>query len=547
MSPATGQVDRAVESAPPPEAPEAPPSPGPSSSENGSIRPRTRYREDSDRPRRIKAQVLSVLAAASGAMYFALLPGGLNPSAPVVGTVFILAELSCLVLFVLAAVNVWNLRFKPRSGLAAERPMDVDVFITVCGEPRDVVERSLSSAARLRWEGTLKVWVLDDGGDPWVEQRARDLGFLYLSRPKAGLSRENAKAGNLNFGLRHSHGELVMTLDADHLVRPDALLPMAGYFRFERVAFVQSKQHFIVPEGDPFNARDPVFYDAVQLGYDNDDTVISCGSGVLYRRAALEDIGGFVEWNLVEDLTTSYELHARGWKSFYFPFPVTAGLAPGTIREVYQQRGQWCTDSMRIFFWDNPLFKKGLSWPRRLNHFMIGLTYVWSGFFIPVFFFIPLWSYLSGQPLFVDHQAAIIATRLLYFVLFALAAEYLFRSRDAGKQFQFLAGLFPVYVWGTLKALLHPPGRRPGYRVNNTGGTPTRRRLPGWLVLWPQLLVFGAHVLLPVWAMVHGISAPWLIAGNAVVSCFVIWTLWPVIVAGIRHRADALAVAGLTS
>ena len=71
--------------------------------------------------------------------------------------------------------------------------------------------------------------------------------------------------------------------------------------RFERVAFVQSKQSYLVPEGDPFFNEDRVFYGAVQLAMDSHDTVIACGSAVLYRRAALDDIGGFATWNLVEE------------------------------------------------------------------------------------------------------------------------------------------------------------------------------------------------------------------------------------------------------
>ena len=135
---------------------------------------------------------------------------------------------------------------------------------------------------------------------------------------------------------------------------------LAGYMRFPDVAFIQSRQLYRVPVGDPFFSLDQVFYQAVQLGYDNRDSAISCGSGVLYRRAALADNGGFAAWNLVEDLTTSYQLHSRGWRSFYYPHPVTLGLAPSEIWGVYRQRGQWALDTMRLFFWDNPLLKRGL-------------------------------------------------------------------------------------------------------------------------------------------------------------------------------------------
>ena len=203
--------------------------------------------------------------------------------------------------------------------------------------------------------GELTVYVLDDGDSEKVEAEARAHGFSYRSRRRSDVSRDGAKAGNLNFGFAHTDGELILVLDADQVADPRILHALAGYMRFLSVGFIQSRQSYLVPDGDPFFNLDRVFYEAVQLGYDDRDNAISCGSGVLYRRAALADIGGFASWNLVEDLTTSYELHSHGWKSFYYAHAVSIGLAPSEIWGVYRQRGQWTLDTMRLFFWDNPL------------------------------------------------------------------------------------------------------------------------------------------------------------------------------------------------
>ena len=353
---------------------------------NGEDRSETqrRYGEVEDRPRRVRARISGILAIAVGTVYVALLPFNLNPDTPFAGWAFVTAEISCLLLLVVATSSVWRLRFKPRGGLPAQVLPSVDVFITVCGEPLAVIDRSLSSAARLRYPGRLSIYVLDDGNDPRVAARAAELGFTYRSRIAEGRSRRCRKAGNLNFGLERSSGEFVFTLDADHEIDETGFAPLLGYMRFPSVALVQSKQRFVVQENDPFNAQDPVFYDGIQLAFDDSDTAISCGSGVLYRRRALDDVGGFAEWNLVEDLTTSYELHARGWKTLYYPYAITKGLAPANIHEVYRQRGQWATDTLRLFFWDNPLLKRGLSWRAKIRHLMISLTYLWAGFLVPM-------------------------------------------------------------------------------------------------------------------------------------------------------------------
>ena len=128
---------------------------------------------------------------------------------------------------------------------------------------------------------------------------------------------------------------------------------------------------------------------------------------MLFRRAALGDIGGFATWNLVEDLTTSYHLHARGWKSFYYPYALSDGLAPDDIWGVMKQRGQWAFDTMRLFFFDNPLVKKGLPGRKRLNYFLIGFTYLTCGFFIPFLFLVPPWVYLTGSSVIVRPGARV--------------------------------------------------------------------------------------------------------------------------------------------
>ncbi len=506
-----------------------------------------RYGEIEDRPRRIRARIFGLLAIGLGTVYVALLPFNLNPETPLAGWAFVAAEISCLLLLAVATSSVWRLRFKPPEGLPARVLPSVDVFITVCGEPLAVIDRSLASAARLSYPGKLSVYVLDDDNDPRVAARAAELGFTYRSRIAEGQPRRCRKAGNLNYGLERSSGEFVFTLDADHEVDETGFAPLLGYMRFPEVGFVQSKQRFVVQEDDPFNAQDPVFYDGIQLAFDDSDTVISCGSGVLYRRRALDDVDGFAEWNLVEDLTTSYELHARGWKTLYFPYAITKGLAPANIHEVYRQRGQWATDTLRLFFWDNPMLKRGLSWRARFRHLMISLTYLWAGFLVPIFFVLPLYAYVTGQNLFTSNEGLIFAARAAYFGLFVVAVRSLFRGRSVGKQFQFLVGLFPVYIAGAFRALFHPKRRDLAYKVNNTGDAEVAEPAPfrTWLALVPQLALFGANAVLPFYALWFRTAGPWTILINVGVSAFVLWTLWPVIVAGLTHRSHAIAVAGL--
>lgn len=483
--------------------------------------PYRRYFDWEDRPRRLRAQLFCLLTLLSGAAYL----GWLAIQARELGTLstylMMSAEVAAYFLLIILSLDIWRLRFHRPEGLVPDRPYAVDVLVTCCGEPLEVIRTTLAAVQRLHYT-PYTVYVLDDAGDERVEALAQALGFLYYSRVKEKLPRQDAKSGNLNFGLRLSGSEIILVLDADQVPRPDIISRMVGFFRLPKVAYVQSRQDFLLPDGDPFYNRDDVFYEAIQLSNDQANAVISCGSGVLYRRQALQEMGGFATWNIVEDFTTSYELVSRGWQGIYFPYALSRGLAPDTLVGVVQQRYQWCLDAMRLFFWDNPLRKKGLNWLQRLHFAIVMLAYAISGLVIPIFYFLPLYCYVTGRSFLVEQEPTYLLFRGVYLVLTILAFRYLFFRKDSLKQLKMLCGLFPVYAWGTISALWYPPGRKPPYRVNLPF---TPQPLRTFLVILPHLSIIGLHLALPFLALADGWASPRLIAANAPFSAFTLWVL----------------------
>lgn len=503
----------------------------------GIIPPREhtlRYKDDEDRRAVIHSRLLAIGTFITGLGYIIWLFYAKNPHHPWMAAAFIAAESLCLLLFVTATFTVWRLRYKPLEGLPLQAINSVDVFVTVCGEPLEVVQRTLTAASAIDWSGPLNVYVLDDGDSNDVEAEAVRHNFHYLARRRSGVPLDNAKAGNLNFGLAQSTGELLLVLDADQVAAPHILHALAGYMRFADVGFIQSRQFYRVSEGDPFFNQDRVFYEAVQLGYDHRDNAISCGSGVLYRRAALQHADGFASWNLVEDLTTSYELHSRGWRSFYYPHAVTIGLAPSEIWGVYRQRGQWALDTMRLFFWDNPLIKKGLPWQGRMSYLVIPLAYLGAGFVFPFLFIIPIWTYLTGASVLATSELHFVFFRGVYFVMMAIALRVLFRKQEAGRQFQMLVGLFPVYLTATFRALLYPPSRHPNYKPNHVRRS--KRPKPAFLAVLPQISLMGLSAVLPFYAIWSQTADPRLILSNAFISAAALWALLPVVFAAISRK-----------
>jgi hypothetical protein len=177
---------------------------------------------------------------------------------------------------------------------------------------------------------------------------------------------------------------------------------------------------------------------------------------------------------------------------------------------------------MRLCFWDNPWCKPGLSFSQRLHYSLIMVTYAISGFILPIFYFLPLYCYLTGHSFLVEQEFNYLSLRGLYFVCTILAFRYLFFKKNSLKQLKMLCGLFPVYALGILAALWYRPGKKPRYRVNNCSD---RRAFRTFFYILPQLVIIVLHLSLPFLSLSYGWASPRLIGANALFSAFTLWVL----------------------
>ncbi len=490
------------------------------------VLPYLRYRERQDRRRRLLGQLLTLVAIILGAYYLWWHLHFINWDHWYLSVPFFLAEFMGWVLFIFFAFVVWYPRYHHPEGVDPERVFTVDVFITTCGEPLEVLLPTVAAAVKIDYPAKT-IYLLDDRSDPAVAELAAQFGVKYLARPE----HRDAKAGNLNYGFAHSDGDLILTLDADQVPKPEILKRLVGYFRIPTIAFVQSKQNFIVPRGDPFGNTDKVFYNVMQTGKDSDNAAFSCGSGVIYRRRALEEIGGFSTWNLVEDVHTSMLLHQRGWRSVYYNYPLTLGTAPANIWGVYRQRRQWAVDSLRLMFWDCPLFKKGLSLRQRLQYFNLGFVYLVSAWFMPIFFLVPVLAIFTGIFVLTASVPEYIIHRLPYFIVMATAYGILNYPTPYLHAYQMWTGLFPVFMQATLQALRHRR-TKPAYKVTSKE-LKARPLKPAIVALIPQLLIIIANLAAIIYGIFYNQGPLDFRMLNCAWATWAIWTMSGICLAGL--------------
>lgn len=296
----------------------------------------------------------------------------IEPAGPYISISLWLAELYCFasVVLLVVQVGIGAARERRRPDMAGPCP-SVDVLIPIFREPIEILERTLLAARAMRYE-RFEIHVLDDGHRAEVRQLAERLGAHYVAGPQ-----QHAKAGNLNHALKLCRGELIVVFDTDHVPVRSFLEETVPWFQDPQVGFVQTPHHFSNPDifqrafrvSDRVPNEQDMFNHGIQSRRDGWGGCFFVGSGAVFRRAAIEGIGGFKLLSITEDIHTSQHLHAAGWRSVLVNLDLAVGLSAENLASYIVQRRRWMLGCLQIFFRDNPLFCGGLSLRQRVGYF----------------------------------------------------------------------------------------------------------------------------------------------------------------------------------
>jgi cellulose synthase (UDP-forming) len=283
-----------------------------------------------------------------------------------------------------------------REPKAPTRPAAVDVLIPRYDEPVEIVELTVAAAAGLR--GTdVRVWLLDDGDDDAMRDLAARHGIGYLRRPVHA----HAKAGNVNHALTQVDAPYVAIVDCDHVVHPDFLEATLGHFEDDdRLAFVQTPQYYA--NGDQPGipgaawAQQTLFFGAIARGKDGLGAMFCCGTNVVFRRDALDEVGGFPTHSVTEDFELSLDLHERGWRSAYLPKVLANGLGPEDMAAYVTQQLRWARGCLSAV---PRILRARLPWRLRSQYLLSGIYWL-SGWTILIYMLFPVLRILFEiQPL----------------------------------------------------------------------------------------------------------------------------------------------------
>ena len=244
-----------------------------------------------------------------------------------------------------------------------------------------------------------EVIVIDDRSEDNTASVIKDLENNYNGRLKTLIRSKDAfpgKSAVLNDALNLAKGEAILVFDADAQMDKDFLTNLVYELQPKDVGAVQARK--VVKNKDvnlltkcqnnemTIDTSCQVTRDAVK------GAVELRGNGELIKRAALEDIGGWNNYTITDDLDMSTRLHIKGWDVRFCKDTVVYEEGIMYLMPLYRQRRRWLEGTIRRYleyFWDIMTSKK-MSLRVRLDT----IAYI-SEFIMPAWFIIELFILIS--------------------------------------------------------------------------------------------------------------------------------------------------------
>jgi cellulose synthase/poly-beta-1,6-N-acetylglucosamine synthase-like glycosyltransferase len=219
-----------------------------------------------------------------------------------------------------------------------------------------VIDRLIDAVCRFDYpRDRLEIQVLDDSTDETREVAAQIVeryqkGWNGLPpQPIVYIHRTNRygfKAGALDNGLKTAKGELIAIFDADFIPPPDWLMRVVHHLAEPEIGMVQTRWthlnrdysfltqvsailldgHFVLEHGG--RSRAQVFFNFN-------------GTAGMWRRAAIDEAGGWQHDTLTEDTDLSYRAQLKGWRFKYLQDVECPAELPIEMTAFKTQQARW--------------------------------------------------------------------------------------------------------------------------------------------------------------------------------------------------------------
>jgi cellulose synthase/poly-beta-1,6-N-acetylglucosamine synthase-like glycosyltransferase/spore germination protein YaaH/peptidoglycan/xylan/chitin deacetylase (PgdA/CDA1 family) len=277
----------------------------------------------------------------------------------------------------------------------------------------------------------LEIFVIDDGSTDRTAQLVRE-NFGNDPRVRLLLQANGGKPSALNHGLAETTGEIVVSIDADTIVDPEAIPRLIRHFADARVGAVAGNVK-VMNRNRWITRWQALEYITSQNLEKRAFDLLNCipvvpGAAGAWRADLLRSSGGFSGDTVAEDTDLTLTIRRNGWKILYDEDAIGRTEVPETVEALIRQRFRWTFGTLQAVWKHRDTVGKPrygtLGWIAVPNIFMFQIVLPLVSPVIDLLFLLSLALWALGQlriaslpPLWSSQD---VERSLIFFALFML-------------------------------------------------------------------------------------------------------------------------------
>jgi cellulose synthase/poly-beta-1,6-N-acetylglucosamine synthase-like glycosyltransferase len=230
-----------------------------------------------------------------------------------------------------------------RRKFGKEHARKVSVLVPAYNEEKKI-GYTIKSLKRIKYDN-IEFIIINDGSKDDTSKAVRkeiknDKRFIFIdSKVNKG------KAASLNIGIARATGEFIATMDADSVVEPRIFQKVLPYFEDRENAAVTVSVLVKNPKTILHKVLELEYIIGLSLFLKVfsmfDSVFVTPGPFSIYRKSVLDEINGFDETNMTEDLEIAYRIQKKKYKIANCLEARVYTILPPTFKKICTQRKRW--------------------------------------------------------------------------------------------------------------------------------------------------------------------------------------------------------------